>query len=108
MTGVLGLSYQGTNPQHITQVLNSILVVYHEQNIERKTLESKQTLSFLDKQLPELRQQLEVSERKFNQFREQNNTVDVTQESELFLKQNIQLETMKTELEQKQAEMSAK
>ncbi len=108
MTGVLGLSYQGTNPQHITQVLNSILVVYHEQNIERKTLESKQTLSFLDKQLPELRQQLEDSERKFNQFREQNNTVDVTQESELFLKQNIQLETMKTELEQKQAEMSAK
>lgn len=108
MTGVLGLNYQGTNPEHITQVLNSILVVYHEQNIERKTLESKQTLSFLDKQLPELRQQLEDSERKFNQFREQNNTVDVTQESELFLKQNIQLETMKTELEQKQAEMSAK
>lgn len=108
MTGVLGLSYQGTNPEHITQVLNSILAVYHEQNIERKTLESKQTLSFLDKQLPELRQQLEDSERKFNQFREQNNTVDVTQESELFLKQNIQLETMKTELEQKQAEMSAK
>lgn len=108
MSGVIGLSYQGINPKHITTVLNSILIVYHVQNIERKTLESKQTLSFLDKQLPELRKQLEDSERKFNQFREQNNTVDVTQESELFLKQNIQLETMKTELEQKQAEMSAK
>ncbi|MDU6101164.1 MAG: polysaccharide biosynthesis tyrosine autokinase, partial [Acinetobacter sp.] len=92
----------------IRDILNSIARSYHEQNIERKTLESKQTLSFLDKQLPELRQQLEDSERKFNQFREQNNTVDVTQESELFLKQNIQLETMKTELEQKQAEMVAK
>ncbi|EEY91604.1 tyrosine-protein kinase Ptk [Acinetobacter junii SH205] len=108
MTGVLGLYYQGQDAEHITKVLNNILTVYHAQNIERKNLESRQTLSFLDKQLPELRNQLEESERKFNQFREQHNTVDVTQESELFLKQNIQLETMKTEIQQKQAEMAAK
>ncbi len=108
MTGVLGLTYQGQDQKHITQVLNNILTVYHAQNIERKSLESKQTLGFLDKQLPELRKQLEDSERKFNQFREQHNTVDVTQESELLLKQNIQLETMRIELQQKQAELAAK
>ncbi|WP_151981708.1 polysaccharide biosynthesis tyrosine autokinase [Acinetobacter guerrae] len=108
MTGVLGLTYQGQDQEHITQVLNNILAVYHAQNITRKSLESKQTLSFLDKKLPELRKQLEESERKFNQFREQHNTVDVTQESELLLKQNIQLETMRIELQQKQAELSAK
>lgn len=108
MTGVIGLSYSGNDQQHITQVLNNILNVYHEQNIERKTLESKQTLSFLDQQLPELKQQLEESEIKFNRFREQYNTVDVTQESELMLKQNIELEKMRIELKQKQAEYSAK
>lgn len=108
MTGVIGLSYSGNDQQHITQVLNNILSVYHEQNIERKTLESKQTLSFLDEQLPELKQQLEESEIKFNRFREQYNTVDVTQESELMLKQNIELEKMRIELKQKQAEYSAK
>ncbi len=108
LTGVLGLAYQGQDQEHITQVLNNILTVYQAQNIARKSLESKQTLSFLDKKLPELRKQLEDSERKFNQFREQHNTVDVTQESELLLKQNIQLETMRIELQQKQAELSAK
>lgn len=108
MTGVIGLSYSGNDQQHITQVLNNILSVYHEQNIERKTLESKQTLSFLDQQLPELKQQLEASEIKFNKFREQYNTVDVTQEAELMLKQNIELEKMRIELKQKQAEYSAK
>ena len=108
MTGVLGLTYQGQDQEEITQVLNNILAVYHAQNITRKSLESKQTLGFLDKKLPELRKQLEDSERKFNQFREQHNTVDVTQESELLLKQNIQLETMRIELQQKQAELSAK
>ncbi|TNL49094.1 polysaccharide biosynthesis tyrosine autokinase [Acinetobacter bereziniae] len=108
MTGVIGLSYSGSDRQHITQVLNHILGVYHQQNIERKTLESKQTLSFLDQQLPELKQQLEQSEIKFNKFREQYNTVDVTQESELMLKQNVELEKMRIELKQKQAEYSAK
>ncbi|MDC4455734.1 polysaccharide biosynthesis tyrosine autokinase [Acinetobacter baumannii] len=107
-TGVIGLSFQGTDKEHITEVLNNILAVYHSQNIERRTLESKQTLDFLDKQLPDLKQQLEDSEIKFNQFREKYNTVDVTQEAELYLKQNIALETTKTELKQKQAELAAK
>lgn len=108
MSGVIGLSYSGTDKTHITQVLNNILHVYAVQNVERKSLESKQTLSFLDKQLPELKQQLEESEIKFNKFREQYNTIDVTQESELMLKQNVELEKMKIELKQKQAELSAK
>lgn len=108
LTGVIGLSYQGQDKQHITEVLNNILHVYHSQNIERKTLESKQTLKFLDKQLPELKQQLEESEIKFNKFREQYNTIDVTQESELMLKQNVELEKTRIELKQKQAELSAK
>ncbi|CAM3596485.1 MULTISPECIES: polysaccharide biosynthesis tyrosine autokinase [Acinetobacter] len=108
LTGVIGLSYLGQDPQHITQVLNNVLSVYHEQNIERKSLESKQTLTFLEKQLPELRKQLEDSEIKFNQFREKYKTVDVNAESELLLKQNIDLEKLKIELQQKQAELSAK
>ena len=108
LTGVIGLSYSGTDKTHITQVLNNILHVYAVQNVERKSLESKQTLSFLDKQLPELKQQLEESEIKFNKFREQYNTIDVTQESELMLKQNVELEKMRIELKQKQAELSAK
>lgn len=108
MTGVIGLSYLGQDPEHITQVLNNVLTVYHQQNIERKSLESKQTLAFLEKQLPELRKQLEDSEIKFNQFREKYKTVDVNAESELLLKQNIDLEKLKIELQQKQAELSAK
>ncbi|TCM64358.1 tyrosine-protein kinase Etk/Wzc [Acinetobacter calcoaceticus] len=108
MAGVIGLSYTGNDKSHITEVLNSVVSTYHQQNIERKSLESKQTLSFLDVQLPELKQQLVDSEIKFNKFREQHNTFDVTQESELLLKQNIELEKIKIELKQKQAELTAK
>lgn len=108
LTGILGLNYQGTDKQHITQVLNSILTAYNQQNIERNSAETAQTLKFLDEQLPELKQQLDVAEREFNKFRQEFNTVDVSKESELYLTQSISLETSKAEIEQKQAEMSAK
>src|SRR5690606_20036834 len=51
MTGILGLNYQGQDKQHITQVLNSILVAYSHQNIERRSAETAQTLKFLEEQL---------------------------------------------------------
>ncbi|MDN5644319.1 MAG: polysaccharide biosynthesis tyrosine autokinase [Acinetobacter sp.] len=108
LTGILGLNYQGTDKTHITQVLNAILVSYNQQNIERRSAETAQTLKFLDEQLPELKQQLDVAEREFNKFRQQYNTVDVTKESELFLTQSVTLETQKTQLEQQVAEAGAK
>jgi len=108
MTGVLGLNYRGEDKQHITQVLNAILTAYSQQNIERRTAETAQTLKFLEDQLPELKQQLDVAEREFNRFRQQYNTVDVTKESELYLTQSITLETQKVQLEQQVAEAAAK
>lgn len=107
-SGIIGLNYNGSDQTHITQVLNKILTIYQAQNVERKSLESKQTLAFLDKQLPELKQQLEQSEIKFNEFREKYQTFDVTQEAELMLKQNVELAKMKLELQQQQAELSSK
>lgn len=108
LTGVLGLNYQGSDKQHITQVLNAILAAYSQQNIERRAAETAQTLKFLEDQLPELKQQLDVAEREFNRFRQQFNTVDVTKESELYLTQSITLETQKAQLEQQVAEAAAK
>lgn len=107
-TGILGLTLQGTNREHITKVLNAILATYSQQNIERRTAETAQTLKFLEEQLPELKQQLDIAEREFNNFREQYNTVDVTQESNLYISQSINLETTKASLEQEIAEISAK
>ncbi|WP_407305249.1 polysaccharide biosynthesis tyrosine autokinase [Acinetobacter sp.] len=108
ITGILQLSYQGQDKQYITQVLNAILTAYSQQNIERRSAETAQTLKFLDGQLPDLKKQLDDAEEVFNQFRQQYNTVDISKESELYLNQSISLETQKALLEQKQAEMAAK
>jgi tyrosine-protein kinase Etk/Wzc len=108
LTGIISVSYTGNDKVLITNTLNEILKVYLKQNVTRKTAESQNTLAFLDKQLPELKAQLEASENRFNQFRERNDTIDVTKESELLLTQNVELETRRIELEQKRAELGAK
>ncbi len=108
LSGILQLRYQGHDKQHITKVLNTILAIYSQNNITRRSAETAQTLAFLDAQLPDLRKQLDDAERVFNQFRQQHNTVDITRESELYLNQSVTLETQRALLEQRQAEIGAK
>lgn len=106
-TGIISASYDGTDKQHIIKVLNNILQNYLNQNLETKSAEKEKTLAFLDHQLPELKSNLEQAEQKFNTFRETHGTIDIKTESELYLKQSVELETQKIQLEQKQAELAA-
>lgn len=107
-SGILALNYQGQDREHITNVLNAILKAYTSQNIERRSAELAQTLNFLNTRLPQLEQELDAAEREFNQFRQIHNTVDINKESELYLSQSMSLETRKSDLEQRLAELSAK
>ncbi|OEY91876.1 hypothetical protein BJD20_09980 [Acinetobacter proteolyticus] len=106
-TGIISVSYNGTDRAHLINVLNYILQTYLSQNLETKSAEKEKTLNFLDQQLPKLKQNLEQAEQKFNTFRETHGTIDIQQEAGLYLKQSVELETQKIQLEQKQAELAA-
>ncbi|MDH1518929.1 polysaccharide biosynthesis tyrosine autokinase [Acinetobacter johnsonii] len=106
-TGILELTYQGENPVNIPNLLNTVLNIYKQQDINRSITDKDQQVAFLEKQLPELKEDLNNSERQFNQFRKKYGTVDVKGESELYLKQSMELEIQKVQLQQKQAELGA-
>lgn len=106
-SSILELTYQGENPENIPTILNSVLNIYKQQDITRSVIDKDQQVAFLEKQLPELKADLNNSERQFNQFREKYGTVDVKGESELYLNQTMQLEIQKVQIQQKQAELGA-
>lgn len=106
-TGIVELTYQGENKTNIPEILNTVLNIYKQQDIARSATDKDQQVKFLEKQLPELKTDLNASENQFNQFREKYGTIDVKEESELYLKQTMLLETSRIELQQKQAELSA-
>lgn len=106
-TGIIAATYDGTDKSHILNVLNHILQIYQEQNLATKSAEKEKSLDFLNQQLPQLKSNLEQAEQKFNTFRETHGTIDIKEESALYLKQSVDLETQKFQLEQKQAELAA-
>lgn len=107
-TGIMSLVLQGKNQDKMVQVLDEIMRVYLAQNIASRTQEAQNTLKFLEKQLPELKSQLESSEDLYNKFREKNDTIDPTKEAELLLQQSVDLKTKKIELEQQSVLLNQK
>lgn len=107
-SGVILTRLEGDDPQRIAQTLNEIGSLYVRQNVERKAAEAEKSLGFLGTFLPQLRSQLEESEKKFNQFRNQNGTFDLGAEAKVALDQGVALQTRLIELQQKRQELSGR
>ncbi len=105
-TGIIELSMTGENQQQVTRVLNEIVLSYTDQNQSRGTEETTKTLAFMDTQIPLLREKLEASEAVFNEFRQENGTIDVGQEAQLLLAENSQIDTQLNELKLKKADLT--
>ncbi|MBB5201802.1 tyrosine-protein kinase Etk/Wzc [Glaciimonas immobilis] len=104
-SGIISVSLKGTDPKLTSSILNEIGREYVRQNVERKSAEAEKSLTFLDKQLPDLKRQLEQSEIKFNQFRNSSGTIDLDEESKMLLQQSVTAQTKMIELKQKREEL---
>lgn len=105
-SGMLQLSYKGSDFKLTTKILNSISNNYLQQNIGRKSEEAAKSLDFLKEQLPEVRAKLDEAENKLNQYRQKNESVDLTLEAKSVLDNTVALETQINELTFKEAEIS--
>ncbi|MFJ5481837.1 tyrosine-protein kinase Wzc [Pectobacterium actinidiae] len=105
-TGVLALSLEGEDPALTTKILSSISQNYLLQNVERKSEEAGKSLEFLKEQLPNVRSSLNEAENKLNQFRQQNESVDLSLEAKAVLDTTVSVESQLNELTFKEAEIS--
>ncbi len=65
---VIGIALEGSDPRRASEILNAIGTEYVKQNIERTEEEAEKSIKFLERQLPDLKSQLEAAESKFNAF----------------------------------------
>jgi len=104
-TGIIQLSYQGSNPKLIASILNTIIDIAIQRNIEKKSAEARKTLDFLNKQLPSVRKSLENAETNLNEYRTKSGTIDITQEAKIILMQLSTVEQSIAEVKLKKVEM---
>lgn len=107
-SGVLSVNLEGSDPALAARTLNEIGTLYVRQNVERKAAEAEKSIAFLNTQLPQLRQQLESSEAKFNQFRNRNGTFDLGTEAQAVLDQVVSLRVNLLGLQQKRKDLESR
>jgi len=105
-TGIIQLSLIGSNQQQITLILKQIVESYIDKNKSRGSEETTKTLSFMETQIPLLKQKLEASEATFNDFRERSGSIDISQESGLLVAENSQIDSQINELKLKKADLT--
>lgn len=97
-TGVLGLTFDSESAQKASDVLNSIVDSYFLQNINRKTEQAQKSLDFLQQQLPLIKNQLDTSEQKLNDYRRTSGTVDLSLQARALLDNVVQLDAQINQL----------
>ncbi|CAM6818807.1 Tyrosine autokinase [Klebsiella quasipneumoniae subsp. similipneumoniae] len=105
-TGMLTLSLTGDNPLLIERILNSVSENYLAQNIARQAAQDAKSLEFLSKQLPQVREDLDLSEDKLNQYRRLNDSVDLSLEAKAVLDQIVNVDNQLNELTFRESEIS--
>lgn len=107
-SGIINVALEGADPALTSKILNDIGQEYVRQNVGRKSEEAEKTLAFLSTQLPELKQELERAETKYNQLRNNRGTIDLEEEARTTLQQSLLTQTRIVELKQKRDELLAR
>ena len=107
-SGVISATLKGANAERVYQLLAEIGREYMAQNSARRTEEADKSLAYLNQRLPELKQQLEQAEARYNQFRNAHGTVDIGEEGRLNLQRSAAARTRRIELEQKRTELMSR
>lgn len=105
-SGVIALTLQGANPALTAAVVNGIARQFIKQDVDRRSAEAEHTLAFLDQQLPQLRHELDAAEQRYNTFRNNHGTVDLSEESRLLLQQIVDTKTKLADLQRQRADLS--
>ncbi len=84
-TGVVQLSYMGTDPHAITAIANAVAASYLQQRTERAQEEASRMLSFLNSELPRLRAEVHQAETALSEYQSRVGSFQPTQEASVYL-----------------------
>ena len=105
-TGILSVTLDSPSRREAAETLQQIVQIFLKQNVDRLSEEAERQLAFLEKQIPNVRGELELSENNLNAYRARNDSVDLTFETQSLLEQLVRIENQLTELEFAEAEIS--
>ena len=105
-TNIIEIALNGGNKNSITNIVNSVADNYYLQSKKRLALEAESSLIFLDQQIKGVKAELFQAEKALNDFKSENNSVDIALETEAALDSLIQIESDINTMSINEAEIS--
>ncbi|KFX66743.1 protein tyrosine kinase [Burkholderia sp. K24] len=102
-SGIISITLDGADAVRTTATVNTVARIYVQRNVDRKSAQAEQMLSFLGEQLPQLRGDLDKAEQRYNAFRAQHGTVDLEAEGKLLLQSIVDTNAKLIELKQQRS-----
>ena len=105
-SGILSFSFTGADKSKIEGIVHDISTNYFLQNLARNAEMAKNSLEFINEHLPEVKSQLTAYENTLNNFKAQNDSVDLGMEAQSTLELMVSLEAQLNELTFKESDIS--
>ena len=97
-SGVIQITYSGHNKDRITRVLDGIENAYLRQDVQRRALQAEQSIKYLETQLPTFKSKVDAAQADLARYQQAHGAPSVATQTELLLKQNVDLETVRQKL----------
>ena len=104
-SGIIGLTYNNTDPDLAQRVLDHITTAYVRQNVERNSAEAASQLQFVKDTLPKVRQELDKAQAAMNVFQTKSHSVDLSMQTKGLLDQIVAVESSMQQLHLQEADI---
>ncbi|MBP6733099.1 MAG: polysaccharide biosynthesis tyrosine autokinase [Chromatiaceae bacterium] len=99
-SGILALKFSAGDPEQAAIILNAIMDDFQRQSVEKKGAEAEQTIQFLEKQLPLLKERVDAAEGAYNAYLQEHRSADLSREAESVLAGVVETESELFRLQQ--------
>jgi tyrosine-protein kinase Etk/Wzc len=93
MSSIINIRFTGENMNKILTFLNNYVDAYFNENLEKKNKIARSTINFIDSQISEISDSLNISESKLKNFRSANQVMDLSSQAQRLYDQLTQNET---------------
>lgn len=81
-TGILVIDMEAANPQMAADIVNNLMIQYDSMTVEQNNFSTDQIIGFIDGRLEKLKKELDSIQANLLAYRQRNNLIDVTTQSE--------------------------
>lgn len=104
-SGIIELAMESNDAANAVEIINKISEIYIRQNVDLKSAESRKTLEFIEKQFPILKAELNSATSALNNYKNQQDSVNLDIETHNMLTEIIKIKTQITLLQQDRDEL---